>query len=68
MPCGVLDLAANAGWINLGIDHDTAAFAVRAFRRWWQEIGRTRYPNATRLLITADGGSSNGSRVHFVEA
>ena len=65
VPYGVYDLAANAGWINLGIDHDTAAFAVQSIRRWWQEIGRTRYPNATRLLITADGGGSNGSRVRL---
>jgi len=65
VPYGVYDLAANAGWINLGIDHDTAAFAVQSIRRWWQEIGRTRHPNATRLLITADGGGSNGSRVRL---
>ena len=65
VPYGVYDLAANAGWVNLGIDHDTAAFAVQSIRRWWQEIGRTRYPNATRLLITADGGGSNGSRVRL---
>jgi len=65
VPYGVYDLAANAGWINLGIDHDTAAFAVHSIRRWWQQIGRTRYPNATRLLITADGGGSNGSRVRL---
>ena len=62
---GVYDLAANAGWVNLGIDHDTAAFAVHSIRRWWNEIGRTRYPHATRLLITADGGGSNGSRVRL---
>ncbi len=65
VPYGVYDLAANAGWVNLGIDHDTAAFAVHSIRRWWQEIGRTRYPQATRLLITADGGGSNGSRVRL---
>ena len=58
-------LAANAGWVNLGVDHDTAAFAVHSIRRWWNEIGRTRYPRATRLLITADGGGSNGSRVRL---
>ena len=61
----IADLAANAGWVNLGVDHDTAAFAVHSIRRWWQEIGRTRYPEATRLLITADGGGSNGSRVRL---
>ena len=65
VPYGVYDLAANAGWVNLGIDHDTAAFAVHSIRRWWQEIGRSRYPEATRLLITADGGGSNGSRVRL---
>jgi len=65
VPYGVYDLAANAGWVNLGIDHDTAAFAVHSIRRWWQEIGRARYPNATQLLITADGGGSNGSRVRL---
>jgi Rhodopirellula transposase DDE domain len=65
VPYGVYDLAANAGWVNLGINHDTAAFAVHSIRRWWQEIGRARYPNATQLLITADGGGSNGSRVRL---
>ena len=65
VPYGVYDLAANAGWVNLGVDHDTAAFAVHSIRRWWQQIGRTRYPEATRLLITADGGGSNGSRVRL---
>jgi hypothetical protein len=65
VPYGVYDLAANAGWVNLGVDHDTAAFAVQSIRRWWQELGRTRYPDATRLLITADGGGSNGSRVRL---
>ena len=62
VPYGVYDLANNAGWVNLGIDHDTAAFAVQSIRRWWQKIGQTRYPQAKRLLITADGGGSNGSR------
>jgi Rhodopirellula transposase DDE domain len=65
VPYGVYDLAANAGWVNLGVDHDTAAFAVHSIRRWWNEIGRTRYPRATRLLITADGGGSSGSRVRL---
>ena len=65
VPYGVYDLAANAGWVNLGVDHDTAAFAVHSIRRWWQEIGRARYPDATRLSITADGGGSNGSRVRL---
>jgi Rhodopirellula transposase DDE domain len=65
VPYGVYDLAANAGWVSVGIDHDTAAFAVQTIRRWWHEVGRTRYPHATRLLITADGGGSNGSRLRL---
>jgi len=65
VPYGVYDLAANAGWVNLGIDHDTAAFAVHSIRRWWRDMGRARYPQATRLSITADGGGSNGSRVRL---
>ena len=64
-PYGVYDMAANAGWINLGIDHDTAAFAVESLRRWWQELGKARYPDATRLLVTADCGGSNGARVRL---
>jgi hypothetical protein len=64
-PYGLYDLAANAGWVNLGIDHDTAAFAVESIRRWWSQAGRARYPEAQRLLITADGGGSNGSRVRL---
>jgi DDE family transposase len=65
VPYGVYDLAANAGWVSVGVDHDTAAFAVNSIRQWWQAVGRTRYPDATRLLITADGGGSNGSRVRL---
>jgi hypothetical protein len=64
-PYGVYDLAANAGWVSVGIDHDTAAFAVATIRRWWEPSGRTRYPAATRLLITADGGGSNGARTRL---
>ena len=64
-PYGVYDLAANAGWVNVGIDHDTATFAVASLRRWWQGAGQARYPTAQRLLITADGGGSNGSRIHL---
>ena len=64
-PYGVYDLAANAGWVSVGIDHDTATFAVASIRRWWRGAGRTRYPTAQRLLITADGGGSNGSRLHL---
>jgi hypothetical protein len=65
IPYGVYDLAANTGWVSVGIDHDTAVFAVNTIRRWWQEIGCIRYPQATRLVITADGGGSNGSRVRL---
>jgi hypothetical protein len=62
VPYGVYDLAANTGWVNVGMDNDTSAFAVQTIRRWWQEIGRVRYPLAKRLVITADGGGSNSSR------
>jgi hypothetical protein len=65
VPYGVYDIAANAGWVSVGIDHDTAAFAVNSIRRWWQTLGRARYPDATRLLVTADGGGSNGSRLRL---
>jgi len=65
VPYGVYDLAANAGWVSVGMSCDTAAFAVQTIRRWWTEIGSTRYPEATRLVITADGGGSNGSRVRL---
>ncbi|HEY8286846.1 MAG TPA: ISAzo13 family transposase [Chloroflexota bacterium] len=61
-PYGVYDLAANAGWVSVGVDHDTAAFAVATSEHWWIQTGRGRYPAARRLLITADGGGSNGSR------
>ena len=64
-PYGVYDLAANAGWVSVGIDRDTASFAVATIRRWWLGAGRARYPAAQRLLITADGGGSNGSRVRL---
>ncbi|MGW0876612.1 ISAzo13 family transposase [Streptomyces sp. NPDC002740] len=62
IPYGIYDLAANAGWVNVGTDHDTAAFAVASIRRWWQARGRHDYPAAARLLITADAGGSNGYR------
>jgi len=65
VPYGIYDLAANAGWVSVGMNHDTAAFAVQTIRRWWTEIGSTRYPEATRLVITADGGGSNGSRLRL---
>ncbi len=64
-PYGVYDIAANQGWVSVGIDHDTAEFAVESIRRWWKEMGQPRYPNARRLLITADGGGSNGYRVRL---
>ncbi|MBN2981037.1 MULTISPECIES: ISAzo13 family transposase [Cohnella] len=64
-PYGVYDLSANAGWVSVGTDHDTAAFAVESIRRWWTAMGQATYPNATKLLITADGGGSNGSRVRL---
>jgi len=62
IPYGVYDIGANSGWVSLGIDHDTAAFAVNAIRSWWQEMGQPRYPQATRLVITADSGGSNSTR------
>jgi DDE family transposase len=65
VPYGIYDLAANAGWVSVGMDNDTAAFAVQTIRRWWFEIGRIRYPDARHLVITADGGGSNGSRVRL---
>ena len=61
-PYGVYDLTNNAGWVSVGIDHDTAAFAVNSIRRWWTKMGRAAYPEAKQLLITADAGGSNGSR------
>jgi hypothetical protein len=65
VPYGVYDLAANAGWVSVGVDHDTAAFAVNSIRQWWLKVGRACYPDASQLLITADGGGSNGSRVRL---
>jgi Rhodopirellula transposase DDE domain len=65
VPYGIYDLAANAGWVSVGIDHDTAAFAVQTIRTWWHSVGARRYPCARRLTITADGGGSNGSRVRL---
>jgi hypothetical protein len=61
-PYGVDDLASKAGWVTVGLAHDTAAFAVERIRRWWQRAGKARYPQAQRVLITADGGGSKGSR------
>jgi len=65
-PYGVYDIAANEGWVNVGVDHDTAAFAVESIRRWWNKLGKKRYADkARRLLITADCGGSNGARVRL---
>lgn len=65
IPYGVYDLTRNAGWVSVGIDHDTARFAVRTIGRWWQRMGRPIYPNTEALLITADAGGSNGSRTRL---
>ncbi|MBI3470347.1 MAG: ISAzo13 family transposase [Candidatus Solibacter usitatus] len=64
-PYGVYDLALNTGWVSVGVDHDTASFAVETIRRWWHAMGKEKYPQAKRLLITADGGGSNGSRLRL---
>jgi len=61
-PYGVYDLTANEGWVSVGTDHDTARFAAQTIGKWWREMGRSRYPDATELLVTADGGGSNSSR------
>ena len=61
-PFGVFDTQRNEGWVSIGIDHDTSSFAVESIRRWWIEMGKSAYRNATKLLIMADGGGSNGSR------
>ena len=62
IPYGVYDMVPNTGWVSVGVDHDTAAFAVETLRRWWRHMGSLTYPRATRLLVTADGGGSNGRR------
>jgi hypothetical protein len=62
IPYGVYDVGANEGWVSVGIDHDTARFAATSIRGWWLNMGVSRYPHARRLLITADGGGSNGFR------
>ena len=62
IPYGVYDLAANQGWVSVGIDHETAAFAVASVRHWWEQLGGPRYPSATELLITADSGGSTSSQ------
>jgi hypothetical protein len=65
VPYGVYDLAANTGWVSVGVDHDTASFAVQTIRRWWHTMGSEAYPKARKLMITADGGGSNGARVRL---
>ena len=68
VPYGVYDISADAGWVSVGTDHDTAAFAVESVRRWWKAAGRGDYPQARRLLITADAGGSNGYRTRAWKA
>ena len=65
IPYGVYDIARNVGWVNVGVDHDTPAFAVRSIAEWWRVMGKRAYPDATELLITADGGGSNSSRARL---
>ena len=67
IPYGVYDMINNQGWVSVGIDHDTAQFAANSIRRWWHEMGRRRFPKASELLITADGGGSNSHRSRLVE-
>ena len=65
IPCGVYDMTNNHGWVSVGTDHDTAQFAVHTIRQWWRQMGRDLYPHSKELLITADGGGSNGSRIRL---
>jgi hypothetical protein len=65
VPCGIYDMTHNRGWVSVGINHDTAEFAVATIRRWWKRMGRNLYPEADQLLITADGGGGNGSPVRL---
>jgi transposase len=64
-PYGIYDVGLNSGWVSVGVDHDTAEFAVATIRRWWRSMGSQTYPHATRLLITADSGGSNGARLRL---
>lgn len=64
-PYGIYDITNNIGWVNVGIDHDTSAFAVESIRRWWYSMGKELYPSASQLMVTADGGGSNGYRVRL---
>ena len=61
-PYGVYDIADDSAWVSVGVDHDTSVFAVATIEQWWEQMGKTTYPDASRLLITADGGGSNGHR------
>jgi hypothetical protein len=63
IPYGIYDVSTNTGWVSVGVDHDTSAFAVATLRRWWETVGTERYPDADRLLVCADGGGSNGYRI-----
>jgi hypothetical protein len=65
IPYGIYDLTQNEGWVSVGIDHDTAQFATEAIARWWEKMGRKKYPDARSLMVTADGGGSNASRSHL---
>lgn len=65
VPYGIYDITDNSGWVNVGIDHDTASFAVESIRRWWRDMGLSRYPKASGVLIAADCGGSNGARVRL---
>lgn len=67
-PYGIYDIDKNTGFVNLGVSHDTAAFAVNSIMQWWLHIGKETYPNAKKLYITCDGGGSNGSRIHLWKA
>jgi hypothetical protein len=62
IPCGVYDIGEDSAWVSVGIDHDTSVFAVATIEKWWEQLGRDKYPDATTLLITADGGGSHGHR------
>jgi hypothetical protein len=68
IPCRIYDVTVDTGWVNVGTDHDTAAFAVESICRWWQAAGSSDYPDARRLLITADAGGSNGYRTRAWKA
>jgi hypothetical protein len=65
LPYGILDIFRNEGWVSVGVDHDTAEFAAASLQQWWLRMGRRAYPNASELLLTADGGGSNGSRTRL---